>query len=430
MNSPRAVTARILHRVLGGESLNKLLPHALDPAVPADRPLCQELIYGSLRQWPYLEALSQRFLRKPLRRKDHDVLALICMGLYELLHLNTPEHAVVSETVNACKALKKPWATGLVNGVLRSFQRRGGNLTPPLSAAAEQALPEWLHESLCQEYGEHVEQIAASARHRPPMILRVNQQRTSRDQYLRKLATSDIPAQPCNADEGGVMLENPLDVSQLPGFKEGEVSVQDSSAQLAARLMNPMPGERILDACAAPGGKACHLLEQQPDLKELVALDINEKRLQRVSENSHRLGLTLTAAVADSTHLPDNVLAPPFDAILADVPCSATGVMRRNPDIKILRQAEDIGRFATQQLAILCGLWPALKPGGRLLYVTCSLLHRENDDIVSAFCAQQGALAEQISLPEGVAKQHGWQVLPRPDGGDGLYFAMLRKAST
>ena len=290
MNSPRAVTARILHRVLDGESLNKLLPHALDPAVPADRPLCQELIYGSLRHWPYLEALSQRFLRKPLRRKDQDVLALICMGLYELLHLHTPEHAVVSETVNACKALKKPWATGLVNGVLRSFQRHDGDLTPPLSAAAEHALPEWLYEALCREYGEHVEQIAASARHRPPMSLRVNQQRASRDQYLKTLAVRDIPAKPCATSEDGVILERPLDVSQLPGFEEGEVSVQDSSAQLTARLMNPMPGERILDACAAPGGKACHLLEQQPDLTELVALDISEKRLQRVSENSHRLG--------------------------------------------------------------------------------------------------------------------------------------------
>ena len=430
MNSPRAVTARILHRVLGGESLNKLLPHALDPAVPADRPLCQELIYGSLRHWPYLEALSQRFLRKPLRRKDQDVLALICVGLYELLHLHTPEHAVVSETVNACKALKKPWATGLVNGVLRSFQRQDGDLTPPLSAAAEHALPEWLYEALRREYGEHVEQIAASARHRPPMTLRVNQRRASRDQYLKTLAVRDIPAKPCTTSEDGVILERPLDVSQVPGFEQGEVSVQDSSAQLTARLMNPMPGERILDACAAPGGKACHLLEQQPDLTELVALDISENRLQRVSENSLRLGLTLKTAVADSTHLPDSILAPPFDAILADVPCSATGVMRRNPDIKILRQAEDIDRFATQQLAILCGLWPALKPGGRLLYVTCSLLHRENDNIVSTFCAEQGAVAEQISLPEGVAKHHGWQVLPHPNGGDGLYFAMLRKAST
>jgi 16S rRNA (cytosine967-C5)-methyltransferase len=220
-----------------------------------------------------------------------------------------------------------------------------------------------------------------------------------------------------------------MDVSQLPGFGEGEVSVQDSSAQLTARLMNPKQGERILDACAAPGGKACHLLELQPDLRELVALDISETRLRRVTENTQRLGLTLTTAVADSAHLPDSVLAAPFDAILADVPCSATGVIRRNPDIKILRQAEDIDRFARQQLTILSGLWPALKPGGRMLYVTCSLLQRENDDIVSTFCKQHGGQTEQISLPEGVARDHGWQVLPHPEGGDGLYFAMLLKPS-
>lgn len=429
MSSARAVAARILHRVLSGESLNKLLPHALDSADLADRPLCQELIYGSLRQWPYLEAISQRFLRKPMRRKDHDVLALICLGLYELLHLHTPAHAVVSETVNACKEFKKPWATGVVNGVLRSFQRQDGALTPPLSAAAERALPEWLHQTLCHEYSEYIEQIATSARHRPPMTLRVNQQRISRDQYLQRLAALDIPAHPCNASECGVVLRMPMDVSQLPGFGEGEVSVQDSSAQLTAQLMNPKQGERILDACAAPGGKACHLLELQPDLRELVALDISETRLRRVSENTQRLGLTLTTAVADSAHLPDSVLAAPFDAILADVPCSATGVIRRNPDIKILRQAEDIDRFARQQLTILSGLWPALKPGGRMLYVTCSLLQRENDDIVSAFCKQHGGQTEQISLPEGVARDHGWQVLPHPEGGDGLYFAMLRKPS-
>ena len=430
MSSPRAVAADIIGRVIAGQSLNRLLPEALDAVATMQRPLCQELVYGTLREWHCLEAVCLSFLAKPLRRKDQDIMALLCIGLYELEHLSTPAHAVVSETVNATRALKKPWAKGVVNGVLRTYQRQEGVAAEALSPAAQRALPAWLHAALSTQYDDAAEQIAFAARHRPPMTLRVNQLKSTRDDYLHSLTEAEIEATPCAVSDDGVVLRRPVDVGSLPGFTEGVASVQDSAAQLVARLLDPQAGERILDACSAPGGKACHLLELQPAIEELVALDISEPRLQRVIENTERLDLQLTPLVADASALPDTLLATPFDAILADVPCSATGVMRRNPDIKILRQAEDIDRFATQQLAILCGLWPALKPGGRLLYVTCSLLHRENDNIVSTFCAEQGAVAEQISLPEGVAKHHGWQVLPHPNGGDGLYFAMLRKAST
>lgn len=219
-----------------------------------------------------------------------------------------------------------------------------------------------------------------------------------------------------------------MDVTAVPGFLDGAASVQDSAAQHVAHILAPQPGERILDACAAPGGKACHLLELQPALQELIAADVSAPRLQRVLENSARLGVTLTTAVADASALPDALLASPFDAILADVPCSATGVMRRNPDIKILRQPDDIDGFAHQQLAILQGLWPALKVGGRLLYVTCSLLQAENDDVIARFAASGGVVVEPLQLPEGLARQHGWQTLPDPKGGDGLYFSLLRKA--
>ena len=427
MSPPRAVAARIIGRVLAGQSLNRLLPDALDATDTAQRPLCQELVYGTLREWPCLTEVCVSFLDKPLRRKDQDVMALLCVGLYELQHLNTPSHAVVSETVNAARALKKPWATGMVNGVLRAFQRKADTANEALSRAAQFALPDWLYGELCVQYGDTAEQIALAARHRPPMTLRVNRLKSVRDDYLQILAEAGIEATPCSVSEDGIVLNRPVDVALLPGFAEGVASVQDSAAQLVAQLMAPKPGERILDACSAPGGKACNLLEHQPALEELVALDISESRLQRVVENSARLNLQLTPLVADASELPETLLAKPFDAILADVPCSATGVIRRNPDIKILREPSDIAAFATQQLAILEGLWPALKPGGRLLYVTCSLLVAENDDVIEAFASTHNAHTVAIELEAGVARRHGWQSLPDRDGSDGLYFAMLLK---
>ena len=427
MSSPRAVAADIIGRVIAGQSLNRLLPEALDAVATLQRPLCQELVYGTLREWHCLEEVCLSFLAKPLRRKDKDIMALLCIGLYELEHLSTPAHAVVSETVNATRAIKKPWAKGVVNGVLRTYQRQENVAAEVLSPAAQRALPAWLHAELCVQYDGAVEQIALAARHRPPMTLRVNQLKSTRDDYLRQLTEAEIEATPCVVSLDGVVLSRPVDVKSLPGFTEGVASVQDSAAQLVARLLAPQAGERILDACAAPGGKACHLLELQPAIEELVALDISEPRLQRVIENTARLDLRLTPLVADASDLPEALIAKPFDAILADVPCSATGVIRRNPDIKILREPDDIAGFASQQLAILAGLWPALKPGGRLLYVTCSLLAAENDEVVSQFATQYGAHTDAVTLGTGAPRQHGWQTLPDQHGGDGLYFALLRK---
>ena len=420
MSSTRAVAADIIGRVLAGQSLNRLLPDALDAAATSQRPLCQELVYGTLREWPCLEATCLSFLAKPLRRKDQDIMALLCIGLYELEHLSTPTHAVVSETVNATRALKKPWAKGVVNGVLRTYQRQESVAAEVLSPAAQRALPGWLHTELCAQYDDAAEQIALAARHRPPMTLRVNQLKSTRDDYLRQLTEAEMEATACDVSQDGVVLSRPVDVGSLPGFSEGAASVQDSAAQLVARLLAPQAGERILDACAA-------LLELQPAIEELLALDISEARLQRVIENTTRLDLRLTPLVADASELPEALMNKPFDAILADVPCSATGVIRRNPDIKILREPGDIAGFASQQLAILAGLWPVLKPGGRLLYVTCSLLAAENDEVVSQFATQYGAHTDAVTLGTGAPRQHGWQTLPDQHGGDGLYFALLRK---
>ena len=427
MPSPRAKAAAVIHRVLQGESLNQLLPHSFESLELRQRALCQELVYGTLREWPLYQATCQKFLRKALRRKDHDLLSLICVGLYELDNLRTPPHAAISEAVNGARDLKKAWAAGMVNAVLRSYQREQAGLRETLTPAAQHALPDWLFEILTTEYGECFEQIAEAARGRPPLFLRVNQRHLSRAQYLQLLSEAGIAAAPAPLSPEAVLIEKPVDVSLLPGFDKGWVSVQDVSAQLVAGLLAAKPGERVLDACAAPGGKACHILEQQPALAELTAMDISQQRLQRVRENSERLGLAMTTVTADASKLQESIRGKQFDAILADVPCSATGVIRRNPDVKILRQLGDIASFGAQQLAILKGLWPALKPGGRLLYVTCSLLKAENDSIIAAFTDHKESIIHSLSLGQGHPTQFGWQTLPHPSGGDGLFFSLLEK---
>jgi 16S rRNA (cytosine967-C5)-methyltransferase len=427
MPSPRAKAAAVIHRVLQGESLNQLLPHSFESLELGQRALCQELVYGTLREWPLYQATCQKFLRKALRRKDHDLLSLICVGFYELDNLRTPPHATISEAVNGARDLKKSWAAGMVNAVLRSYQREQAGLRETLTPAAQSALPDWLFEILTTEYGECFEQIAEAARGRPPLFLRVNQRRLSRAQYLQLLSEAGIAAAPAPLSPEAVLIEKPVDVSLLPGFDKGWVSVQDVSAQLVAGLLAAKPGERVLDACAAPGGKACHILEQQPALAELTAMDISQQRLQRIRENSERLGLAMTTVTADASKLQESIRVKQFDAILADVPCSATGVIRRNPDVKILRQPGDIASFGAQQLAILKGLWPALKPGGRLLYVTCSLLKAENDSIIAAFTDHKESIIHSPSLGQGLPTQFGWQTLPHPSGGDGLFFSLLEK---
>mgnify|MGYP001192356553 FL=1 len=428
IRSTRAAAARTIHRVLSGESLNHFFHDTLLQLDENRRPLCQELVYGTLREWPYLVAVSEHYLDKPLRRKDQDVLALICTGMYELCHLRTPAHAVVSETVGDTQALKKPWAKGLVNGVLRAHQRRDSDKTE-VSNSARYALPQWLFNSLAQQYPERFEQIAAAARSKPPMALRINRQQTGRDDYAAMLAESGIGAESEGTCEDGLVLTTPVDIGALPYFAAGWVSVQDIAAQFAVNLLSPAPDERILDACAAPGGKACHILEQQPQLAELVAMDISKSRQQRIHENRERLRLPMTLLVGDASAPPESLQRESFDAILADVPCSATGVIRRNPDVKILRQAGDIILFADQQLSILRGLWPLLKPGGRLLYVTCSLLREENDDVINRFAGSQNVNVSSLTLPKGIATEHGWQTLPEPHGTDGLFFSLLEKPS-
>ena len=428
--SVRLQATRVLSAILRHDgSLSSSLPPQLDKLDPSEHSLLRQLCYGTMRLQPRLQLISDTLLSKPLKRKDLDVQALILLGLYQLSEMRIPSHAAISETVNVTAKLKKPWAKALVNGVLRNYQRQAETLAEQLAVRQEysRAHPKWLIKALRQAWPEQANTIMAENNQQAPMTLRVNTRHGSREQYLEQLQAAGIASSPAPYATTAVTLRQACDVQQLPGFSEGHVSVQDEAAQLAAELLAPQAGERILDACAAPGGKSCHLLEQQPELAELVALDVSEPRLARVRQNLDRLQLdcTLLAADAASDSWWDG---QPFDRILLDAPCSATGVIRRNPDVKYLRQAEDIDTLALLQRQILTNLWPMLKPGGRLVYATCSVLPAENEQQVAAFVADQAdAQAIPIAADWGVERSQGRQLFAQPDGHDGFYYAVLEK---
>ncbi len=426
----RALAARILKEVLGGHSLSeasaRLLPQLEDAK---DRGLAQELCYGVMRWHPQLEALTRQLLKKPLKSKDLDIQALLFIGLYQLLYLRVADHAAVHESAGAAERLGKRWAVGLVNGVLRAFQRQQGMLLAKVDAdpAVHYRMPTWLLQRIQQRWPQNWQETVAALNSRPPMSLRVNQQLGSRSDYLQKLADNGIGAQIIEATRSGIVLDHPLDVGSLPGFDDGLVSVQDGGAQLAAELLGPKPGEWVLDACAAPGGKSGHLLELAQGL-QLTALDVDGRRLLRVQENLERLGLSATLAEGDAAAPSGDWSAQTYDRILLDVPCSATGVIRRHPDIKFLRREEDIAPLVELQRSILTAIWPLLKPGGRLLYATCSMLPEENEQQVAVFLAAEESAREWgIDVPWGEACALGRQIRPGDATMDGFYYACLKK---
>ncbi|MFK8042147.1 MAG: 16S rRNA (cytosine(967)-C(5))-methyltransferase RsmB [Congregibacter sp.] len=425
----RARAAQVIAAVMRGDSLDRAF-ESLGAGLPErDQPLCREICYGTLRLFPRLNGLLGQLLQKPLRTKDRDIHALALAGLYQLTEMRIPPHAAVSATVDAATILKKRQLSGLLNAVLRRFQREEADLVTALSPAQNAAQADWFWEALGKHWPAQREEIAQANNTHPPMTLRVNLSRTDRDSYQQQLNSTDITSRKGVISSAALILDQPTDVSALPGFMDGLCSVQDEAAQMAAQLLAPKPGERILDACAAPGGKSGHILEQQGSELCLTATDISEDRLHRVQENLNRLRFSAKLLCDDgakpSTALKDE---GPFDAMLLDVPCSATGVIRRHPDVKLLRRIEDAAGFARQQNAILDGLWPLLVPGGRLLYVTCSLLPEENSDVVAAFLARQAnAREEPLELESALPCPHGRQLLPSAKGADGLYFAMLYK---
>jgi len=424
----RAAAATAIGSVLGGRSLDRALSAALELVTQRDRGFVQQLCYGTLRQAPRLQGVLEQLLDRPLRDRDRDLHGLLLVGLYQLTGTRVPDHAAVAATVAATRALQKDWARGLANAVLRRFLRERDTLVAALDPAAANAHPGWLFHRLHEQWPDQLPAIVEAGNRQPPMTLRVNTLHQSREAYLARLADCGLAAAPGALADTAVYLADAVDVDALPGFAEGAVSVQDEAAQLAAGLLGAGPGERVLDACAAPGGKTCHLLESQPALAEMIAMDIDETRLARVRDNLKRLDQKATVIAADAAQPPTQLRAGSFDRILVDAPCSASGVIRRHPDIKLLRRETDIPQLAARQLAILRGLWPLLRAGGCLLYVTCSILEEENSAVIEEFQRQHAsARMEPPAVHWGVALDGGRQLLPAADGPDGLFYSLLRR---
>jgi 16S rRNA (cytosine967-C5)-methyltransferase len=417
----RAVAAELVARVLDERLAADELLTAAEIA-PRDRGLLGALVFGALR-WHYrLEWQAAQLLTKPLDPSQRALAALLRIGLLQLQELRIPEHAAVSATVDATALLGAHGARGLVNAVLRRFQRERAELERAAlrSEEARFAHPRWLIDAMRADHPDDWQAVLAANNAPAPMWLRVNALRTTRSAYLEQLAQAGIAAAAAPDVASALRLAEPVAVDALPGFAAGAVSVQDLSAQRAAELLELAPGQRVLDACAAPGGKTGHILELLAGRGDVWAVDRDAARLERVRDNLERLGLAATLVAGDAT-APDGWWdGKPFDRVLVDAPCSATGVIRRHPDIKVLRRPADVDRAVTLQTRLLRALWPLLAPGGRLVYATCSVLKRENDERIAAFRAAEPT----IEAAPGVASV---QLLPEEARGDGFYYAWLLK---
>lgn len=429
MANPRLLAAQALTSVLCHKgSLASSLPRALEAAEHGDRALIQQLCYGTCRHFPQLELIADQLLHKPMKPQDQDIYALILMGLYQIKAMRTPDYAAVDATVQAAKASGKRWADKLINGVLRSYIRGGAELAEVLNEhdAYRYNHPEWLVSKLSHHWPDDWQKIIAANDPQGPLTLRVNTRKISRMDYLVSLVDAGHAAHACHISEVGVQLAQATDVTQLPGFAEGWFSVQDEAPQLSAPLLQLEAGQRVLDACAAPGGKTCHLLEAED--VNVLAVELEQRRIGRMQENLERMGLAAQIICADASEPDQWWDGQAFDRILLDAPCSATGVIRRNPDIKMLRTSEDILELVQLQLKLLNNLWPLLKPGGYLLYATCSVLRQENDRLVARFLKQQKQAQHcVIEADWGIKMEVGRQLLPDPTSHDGFYYAKLYK---
>lgn len=435
MNARLAVVNILLQVTQHGRNLPDAIEKYKDKTTESERPLIQAMSYGIIRLYPRLQFIANQLISKPLKTKDQDVVLLILSGLYQLIEMRIPDHAAVSETVKITKGLKKPWAKNLVNAVLRNYQRQQGVINNKLdkNAEAKFAHPFWWIQAIKKHWNEHWQQILLANNQNPPMTLRLNTSYISRKDYIVLLNKNGITANAAMHSPDAIYLETPAPVNQLPLFAEGKVSVQDEAAQLAALLLDPQKGDRILDACAAPGGKTIHLLERQNDI-DLLALDIAENRLQKVQENLDRAQLNAQLLAANAFKPEEWWDRKPFDRILLDAPCSASGVIRRHPDIKLLRKQDDIANLVEDQAQILNALWPLLKSGGMLLYATCSVLAEENSLQIQHFLEQHtDAVLQPMNTSWGQQQIAGKQILPG-DGGhegekgmDGFFYALIQK---
>lgn len=425
----RLAAAMVVQRVIEGESLARALPAVLEKQAQESRPTTQALSYGVLRYYERLQFLSGKLLNKPLKTKDGIITSLLQVGLFELLDGQTPEHAVVSETVKQVKK-QRPWAAGLVNACLRRFIREREELLLASEAnlSAQYCLPDWLLTRLQTAWPGDWQKIAVASSSPASMTLRVNRSRISREDYCQQLVDAGLHAEPHEQVATALVLEQAVDVGQLPGFKEGLVSVQDAAAQLSAPLLDLKSGQRVLDACAAPGGKTLHILDEVSGEIKLTAIEMDEQRVSRLKENLSRSGYQIDLKIADAGETESWWDGQAFDRILLDAPCSATGVIRRHPDIKLHRRPDDIAQLQTQQQRLLHKLWQTLKPSGLLLYVTCAILPEENSDQVELFLKEMDDARELVlDVKWGKSTLPGRQIPPGENKMDGFFYACLQK---
>ena len=435
----RAVAAEVVDAVANsGLSLDAAINRNEQRVAAGDRSLLRMMCYGSLRHHWRLRDWIAQLIQKPLRKRDRVIESLLAVGLYQITEMRIPDHAVVSETVEAARTLGRPKLAGLVNACLRRFSRDNIAATDPSDAEARWNHPEWLIERIQNDWPDDWEAILTANNERAPMWLRANASRNTAAQYRQRLSEANIDSELIDGIPDAVRLAEPKTIEDLPGFEKGDSSVQDAAAQIAARwLLRGRPSDagalKVLDACAAPGGKTGHLLEIGASTMTLVAIDSDESRITSIEENMARIGVNATIIAADASKPKEWWDRKPFDAILLDAPCSATGVIRRHPDIKLLRRESDLNDLVVLQNALLEALWPLLAPGGRLLYVTCSVIAAENDEVTGRFLDNNNDALENDVLPNNNIrdlmrrKACGYQILPGSADLDGFYYAALQK---
>lgn len=421
----RAAAANVIFQVVDkGASLSSALPEAQQHIHARDYALLQEICFGVLRYLPRLESIVNELMDTPLKGKQRVFHHLILVGVYQISFMRIPDHAAVGETVEATKDLKGPRLRGLINGVLRNYQRNQEELNTMATShdAGKYGHPNWLLKLLKQSYPEQWENVVEANNQKAPMWLRVNQKHMTTRDYQSLLNEQNIDSYLHEETPNAIKLAAPYDVHKLPHFSEGWVSVQDGAAQLSVEYLTPQPGELILDCCAAPGGKTAHILEREPTAK-VVAIDCDNNRLQRVKENLARLNLHAEVIQGDARYPEHWWQGEKFDRILLDAPCSATGVIRRHPDIKWLRRANDIEQLAILQKEILHAMWLQLKSGGTMVYATCSITPQENKEQIHQFLADTSDAILVDSNPDSP----GRQILPGENDMDGFYYAVLKK---
>ena len=429
--NPRWLALKALSLVVGqGRSLDVAAVTVLDEVAELEArnlSLYQELLRGSCRWFLTLRSILKAYVRKPFKSKDSDLEIILIIGLYQILMMRIDNYAAVNETVKLAQLQNKPWARGLVNGILRQVIRDEVVIE---NAHHADSYPQWMVEKITQDWSQRDQQILEQGNNRAPLTLRVDIRQCSIKKAIESLRSHGVTGVPHELVESAIVLDKACDVTLLDGFATGLISVQDAAAQLAAGLLDCKPKMRVLDACAAPGGKTAHILQSADDL-DLVALDQDAARLKMVEQNLSRTGGRAQMLCGDAANPADWHRGDGFDRILADVPCSGSGVIRRHPDIKLLRRESDIAALVGQQRKILTALWYLLNPGGLLLYSTCSIFKDENERQIGWFVENHDNCMEKSlgSVQWGIERPWGRQVMPGQDNMDGFFYACLQKAS-